>query len=161
MSSATLLEPLISASPRKSTTSPDEAALLALVEALRVAHHDKSAAGIAAPYTQNAVLFDLAPPLAHSGIDREGKQAWLDSWETSIELETRDLELTICGDVAFGHGFLRMQGRKKGAENPVDFWMRATYCFERVRGAWRIVHEHTSVPFYMDGSLRPAFDLRP
>ena len=23
------------------------------------------------------------------------------------------------------------------------------------------VHEHTSVPFYMDGSLRPAFDLEP
>jgi len=24
-----------------------------------------------------------------------------------------------------------------------------------------VVHEHTSVPFYMDASLRPAFDLKP
>jgi hypothetical protein len=24
-----------------------------------------------------------------------------------------------------------------------------------------VVHAHTSVPFYMDGSLRPAFDLQP
>jgi hypothetical protein len=24
-----------------------------------------------------------------------------------------------------------------------------------------IVHEHASVPFYMDGSNRPAFDLTP
>ena len=25
----------------------------------------------------------------------------------------------------------------------------------------KIVHEHTSVPFYMDGTQRPAFDLKP
>ena len=39
--------------------------------------------------------------------------------------------------------------------------MRATVCLHREGGAWRIVHEHESVPFYMDGSLRPAFDLKP
>jgi ketosteroid isomerase-like protein len=43
----------------------------------------------------------------------------------------------------------------------VRFWMRATVCLHRERGAWRIGYEHTSVPFYMDGSLRPAFDLKP
>ena len=32
---------------------------------------------------------------------------------------------------------------------------------ERVNGTWKVVHEHTSVPFHMDGSLRPAFDLQP
>jgi ketosteroid isomerase-like protein len=26
---------------------------------------------------------------------------------------------------------------------------------------WKVTHEHTSVPFYMDGTDRPAFDLRP
>ena len=31
----------------------------------------------------------------------------------------------------------------------------------RQRAAWRIVHEHTWVPLYMDASLRPAFDLQP
>jgi hypothetical protein len=39
--------------------------------------------------------------------------------------------------------------------------MRMTMCFERIDGACQIVHQHTSVPFYMDGSLRPAFDLQP
>jgi hypothetical protein len=28
-------------------------------------------------------------------------------------------------------------------------------------GSWRIVHEHNSTPFYLDGSLRAALDLRP
>jgi ketosteroid isomerase-like protein len=54
-----------------------------------------------------------------------------------------------------------MRGTKKGTDFPIDFWMRETLCLQRVAGGWRIVHEHTSVPFYMDGSLRPAFDLQP
>ena len=52
-------------------------------------------------------------------------------------------------------------GLKKGVDHPVSFWMRETLCLKRREEEWRIVHEHTSVPFYMDGSLRPAFDLKP
>jgi ketosteroid isomerase-like protein len=54
-----------------------------------------------------------------------------------------------------------MSGTKKGAEGPVRFWMRETLCLKRAGESWRIAHEHTSVPFYMDGTLRPAFDLEP
>jgi ketosteroid isomerase-like protein len=39
--------------------------------------------------------------------------------------------------------------------------MRETLCLAREGDGWTIVHEHTSVPFYMDGSNRPAFDLEP
>jgi ketosteroid isomerase-like protein len=56
---------------------------------------------------------------------------------------------------------MRMEGRKKGADQRVNFWMRETLCLERQAGTWCIVHEHTSVPFYLDASLRPAFDLEP
>ncbi|WP_446719495.1 hypothetical protein [Inquilinus sp. OTU3971] len=31
----------------------------------------------------------------------------------------------------------------------------------RAADGWVIVHEHESVPFYMDGSLRAAVDLKP
>jgi ketosteroid isomerase-like protein len=30
-----------------------------------------------------------------------------------------------------------------------------------MNGEWRIVHDHSSVPFYMDGSYRAAVDLKP
>jgi ketosteroid isomerase-like protein len=142
-------------------TSIAEAEIRALIDCIHEAHHEKDAAAIAEPYAADAVLFDLSPPLAHHGVTIERKQPWLDTWNTPIELESRDLKITVSGDSAFGYGFLRMQGTKKFADRPVDFWMRATYCFERKPDGWRIVHEHTSVPFYMDGSLRPAFDLQP
>jgi ketosteroid isomerase-like protein len=144
-----------------SRVSIAEAEIRALLNAIHEAHHSKDAAAIAAPYIPDAVIFDLSPPLAHPGVKVERKQPWLDSWETPIELESRNLKITVSGDHAFGYGFLRMSGTPKAAGRQVDFWMRATYCFERRADEWRIVHEHTSVPFYMDGSLRPAFDLHP
>ncbi len=139
----------------------DEISIRAIVDSIHKAHHEKKAAAIAAPYEENASVFNLAPPLTHVGIDVQEKQNWLDSWATPVDLEARDVEITISGDMAIWHGFLHMRGTKNGPEGSVDFWMRETLCFKRQAGCWRIVHEHTSVPFYMDGSLRPAFDLRP
>ena len=149
-----------SAAP-KSQTSRDEANIRAIVETVDKAHHNKDAAAIVAPYAQDAVVCDLAPPLSHRGIGLQAKQAWLDSWEGPIERESRDFNITVSGDFAFCHGFYRLGGTPKAAGRPISFWMRATVCLHRDGAAWRIVHEHTSVPFYMDGSLRPAFDLQP
>jgi ketosteroid isomerase-like protein len=42
-----------------------------------------------------------------------------------------------------------------------EHWFRQTLCFRKINGAWTIVHEHESVPFYMDGSFRAAIDLKP
>ena len=142
-------------------SSKEEADIRALVESIHKAHHNKDAVAIVVPYAQDAVVCDLAPPLFHRGMDLQAKQAWLDTWEGSIDRESRDLNITVSGDFAFCHGFYRLSGTPKAAGRPISFWMRATVCLHRDAGAWRIVHEHTSVPFYMDGSLRPAFDLQP
>jgi ketosteroid isomerase-like protein len=142
-------------------TSTDEAKILALLGSLRQAHHDKDAATIANCYAADAVICDLSPPLFHRGIDLAEKQGWLDSWDGPIDLEPRDSRLTIDGDTAFMQGYTRMSGRPKAAGGPVSFWLRDTICLKRGGDGWRIVHLHSSVPFYMDGSLRPAFDLQP
>jgi ketosteroid isomerase-like protein len=151
MSTATLSVPV----------SKDEADIHALIESMLKANHDKNAAACATAYATDAAVYNLAPPLVHHGIDLKEKQAWYDTWATPIDLESRDFKISVSGDLAFGYGFVRLTGTKKSAEVQVSFWMRETLCFERVDGAWRIIHEHTSVPFYMDGTLRPAFDLRP
>jgi len=153
MSTATLNVPV--------SASNDEAGILAVLETLRQAQHDRNAAVFAAQFAPDAAIYNLAPPLVHRGVDLAEKQVWLDSWETPVEIDTRDFSVTVSGDFAFCHGYMRMRGTKKGAERPVDFWMRETLCLERQEGRWQIVHEHTSVPFYMDATLRPAFDLQP
>jgi len=156
MSTATL-----NASVSNNTASPDEAAILAVVENLRQSHLDKNVALFAAQFAPNAAIYNLAPPLIHHGINKEEKQTWFDSWSTPVELEPRDFQVTISGNLAFCHGYLRMAGTKKGQEGAISFWMRETLCLERQGSDWKILHEHTSVPFYMDATLRPAFDLHP
>jgi len=153
MSSALLHVPISNAA--------DDAEILDVIQDLRQAHLDKNVALFAAQFTPNAAIYNLAPPLVHRGVDIQEKQAWFDSWATPIEIDSRDFKITLTGDFAFCHGYMRMRGTKKGADKPVDFWMRETLCLERIDGEWKIVHEHTSVPFYMDGTLRPAFDLQP
>jgi ketosteroid isomerase-like protein len=145
----------------KNQTSKDESDIRAIIESVHQAHRNKDAAGIVAPYAQDAAVFDLAPPLFHRGMDLQEKKAWLDTWEGPIERESRDFRISISGDLAFCHGFYRLSGTPKAAGRPISFWMRATVCLLRDGADWRIVHEHESVPFYMDGSLRPAFDLEP
>ena len=153
MSSAILHVPISNAA--------DDAEILNVIQNLRQAHLDKNVALFAAQFAPNAAIYNLAPPLEHHGVDIQEKQAWFDSWATPIDIDSRDFKITLSGDFAFCHGYLRMRGTKKGADFGVDFWMRETLCLERIDGEWKIVHEHTSVPFYMDATLRPAFDLEP
>jgi ketosteroid isomerase-like protein len=53
-----------------------------------------------------------------------------------------------------------MTGQKKDGPE-VDLWFRATACFRREAGRWRITHMHHSVPFAMDGSDKALLDLKP
>ena len=74
--------------------------------------------------------------------------------------ETRDVSITTNGDIAYCHGFIRISGTKVDGEHN-DVWARQTTCLKKIDGAWKITHDHTSVPFYMDGSYKAAVDLKP
>ena len=137
----------------------DRAEIEALFQKLARAHADHDADAMVKVYAPDAVIFDLAPPLARSGINRDNIAAWLAGWDGPIQLDARDVNLTIDRDVAFASGLNRMRGRQSGEDQ--DLWYRTTFCFRKTNGKWRVVHEHSSVPFYMDGSYRAAVDLQP
>lgn len=128
----------------------DKVAILKLLDDVRRAHQDKDAAKIVSKYNKDAVIFDLSPPLL-----------WLDTGEGPVDRASRGIEITVSSDTAFCHGLLELSGVPKKAGREIRLWMRATFCFAREGNGWKIVHEHTSVPFYMDGSFRAALDLKP
>ena len=144
-----------------SRNAVDEAEIRRLIEEHAKALHDKNAAGSLAHLTQDAVIFDLAPPLRSAYANENKTQEWMNGWEGPIESEARELALRVSGDSAYWYGYSWLRGHSKAAGQDVDFWMRMTMILERVNGRWKVVHEHSSVPFYMDGSMRPAFDLKP
>jgi ketosteroid isomerase-like protein len=121
---------------------------------------DKDAAALTADYAPELLSFDLAPPLATRGVDRPALERWLAGWDGPVAGEIQDLDITVGGDVAFCTSLNRMAAAAKRGE-PMDIWVRSTLGLRKRDGSWRIVHEHVSVPFYMDGSGRAAVDLKP
>lgn len=140
-------------------STTDRAEIEALLQQLVRAHEDHDAGAIAGAYTPDAVIYDLAPPLGRRGMDRDSIAAWLDGWEGPIRLGSRDVDLVIDGNLAFASSLNRMQGRQGGESQ--DMWYRTTLCLRKSDEQWRIACDHSSVPFYMDGSYRAAVDLNP
>ncbi|HEY4125160.1 MAG TPA: nuclear transport factor 2 family protein [Rhizomicrobium sp.] len=144
-------------------TFRDEAQIRSILNEAEKALYSKDADAIVAHYADDIVIANLAPPLCRQGAaarDTAGIEQWLDTWKGPIGWEARDLHIEIGGDIAFAHGLNRMSGTKRDGGTPV-LWTRSTYCFRRENGEWKIVHNHNSVPFYMDGSFRAATDLKP
>ena len=145
------------------TSSGEEAQIRAVVQERIAALHGKDAARLAATYAPESVKFDLAPPLQVAGAhvaEPAYWRPWLETWTGPITLDVTELSVTVGGDIAFCHSLNRMRGTKTGAAQQ-DLWFRATLGLRKAGGAWKITHEHTSTPFYMDGSGRAATDLRP
>jgi ketosteroid isomerase-like protein len=140
-----------------STTNKAEIEALFLKLAKACAAHDADA--IVEAYAPDAVIFDLAPPLRRRGMDRESVAGWLTGWDGPIRIDASEVSLAIVGDLAFASALNRMRGRQGGEDR--DLWYRTTMCIRKIGGRWQIVCDHSSVPFYMDGSYRAAVDLRP
>ena len=111
-------------------------------------------------FADDAVSYDLDPPLQHLGPDKGALQAWFDTWDGPIGWAMGDLVVDVGGDIAIARGLGHMTGTKKSGEK-VDLWTRVTMGFVRRGADWKITHQHNSVPFMMDGSFKAAIDLKP
>jgi PhnB protein len=138
----------------------DEARIRALIDRRVKALHDKDARAVLSCLAADYVGFSLAPPLVSTMTGAKAYEAWFATWQGPIDIEIRDLVITVSGDLGVSHSLNLMTGTSSGGHE-VSLWYRQTLSFSRIGGAWWIVHEHDSVPFYMDGSFRAAIDLKP
>jgi ketosteroid isomerase-like protein len=146
---------------RDTSKISDEAQIRERIDTWAKALRAKDVDGVMSHYTPDILSFDLAPPLQHAGsAHRQGFEAWFPTFRGAIGFEIRDLSVTVGDDVAFSHSLNRISGARTSGEH-TDVWVRATVCFTKTNGKWMAVHEHVSVPFYMDGGERAAVDLKP
>jgi uncharacterized protein (TIGR02246 family) len=142
----------------------DEAQIRELIAEQASAMRAGDAKALVGRYAPEATVFNLAPPLGRSGAevhDVEALQGWFDGFGGDMHFDVRDLAVTVGGDVAFCHSLNRMAATPQGVPGGFEMWFRSTVCFERIDGRWLVTHEHTSTPFYMDGSFKAAADLQP
>ena len=140
----------------------DEAEIRQQIETLAAAIRAADLEAIKPLYAADVVSFDAGPHLQDVGL-----AAKLNNWiaaftffQHPIGCEVRDVEVTVGGELAFGHSFNRLSGTLQNGTQVAGFWVRATYCFRKINGSWLIVHDHVSAP--MDpGSGKALLDLEP
>jgi PhnB protein len=137
-----------------------EADIKAVIDDWADAIRAKDANRVVSHGTADFVQFSLAPPLVSDAADARGLEAWFATWRGPLGYSIRDLSITAGDDVAFAHSLNRLSGTKTDGQT-AEIWFRHTACFRKVGSAWKIAHEHESVPFYMDGSFKAAVDLAP
>jgi uncharacterized protein (TIGR02246 family) len=146
----------------ESNKPTDEAEIRAVVDGWVKAISAKDIDAVMSHYAADIVTFDLAPPLQYTGADalKKSLEAWFPTFRGPVGYEIRDLCITTGDDVAFCRSQNRISGARTDGED-TNVWVRATVGLRKIDGKWLIVHEHLSVPFYMDGSDRAALDLKP
>jgi ketosteroid isomerase-like protein len=112
-----------------------------------VRRHDLS--GILAHHEQDIVMFDVPPPLQSRGMN-EYKKTWdlfFKYHKPSQAFDIEELAITAGKDVAFAAAIMRCgSGTSIGPPEEAGFLFRLTIGLRNVDGAWRIAHEHHSVP---------------
>ena len=139
-----------------------EAEIRALIDERLAAIRDKDAHRAMRGIAEDVVAFEMVPPLAlppGAANDEQAFAAWLAGFE-QIAIEVRDLVIEADDKLAFAHALHHLAGTRIGGV-PVDLWLRSTLCFCRDAEGWKIVHAHSSVPFYPGPELRAAVDLKP
>jgi ketosteroid isomerase-like protein len=138
----------------------NETAIRRLCDDWSQALRDKDVERLWSLTARDFVAFDLAPPLQHGAEQKQEIAAWFRTWEGPLGYDLHDARVAAGADAAFLYGLVRLRGRRTSGDG-VDMWFRATLCCRKQDGHWKVAHEHTSVPFYMDGSYRAAVDLAP
>jgi len=131
----------------------DEADIRQRIDKLAEAIRAVNLEGVMSIYAPDIVSFDIVPPLQHVGVEAK-RRNWEDAfamYQHPLGYEIRDLTITVCDDVAFGHSLNRISGTLKNG-NRTDFWLRSTTCFRKIDGNWLIAHDQVSVPLDLDSS---------
>ncbi len=124
--------------------SRGEAEILRVIADQQSAVRAKDVDRIMSHYAAEFAVFNVKPPFQIRGTG-EWRRVWatsLSHFPASFGTETRDLVITMSGELAVAHYLSRFTGLPGEPS-----WIRITAVYKRMDGGWRIVHEHSSVPF--------------
>ena len=95
--------------------------------------------------TDDIVMYDVPEPIQVKGID-----AYKDMWKLFFEhnaagpdrFRLSDVQVVAGDDIAYAHGLLTI--------GCGDAHCRLTLGLRRIDGAWKVTHEHHSIPIKLD-----------
>ena len=136
------------ATPRIASTAPPEARIRQLLEDKDRALRAKDLEGVLALYDADLLFLDLKPSGGPAKSRVKGSRGLRRVWQACMphlpadfHIETRDLVITVAGEIAVGHRLFRVPEVAQGQSG----WIREITMLRFAAGEWRIVHEHCSV----------------
>jgi len=117
-----------------------------LVRAMRAKDID----AVMSHYAPEVVAYDVTPPLQVEGAAayRKNFEQWFGGIQGSIDYELEDLNIAVEDRAAFTHNIGHVKCASVSGEK-IDYRVRVTACFRKLRGQWLITHEHISMPTKM------------
>jgi len=110
--------------------SADETRIRQRIDALADAIRAEDLEGVMSAYAHDIVSFDVEPPLQHVGAEAK-RQNWakvFSMYQPPLDYEIRELAIDAGGDVAFGHGLIRIAGTlRTAAERNAGFDRRRAF----------------------------------
>lgn len=119
-----------------------------LIDARAAAVRSRDVRAAVAPFINDVVQFDVVGKLETLGAAgcAERTKQWFSSFAGPIEFDSEHVRVEASGDIGFSHCLNHVRATQThGAK--LDMWWRSTTCYRRIDGAWRIEHEHNSIPF--------------
>jgi uncharacterized protein (TIGR02246 family) len=113
-------------------------------------------------FADDVIAYDVIGPLRFVGAAQVRKrlEQWFSSFKSApIGYELHDLEVVADYNVAFASSLNQVHATlKNGSE--LQMWWRATLCFQKIDGTWKIRHAHSSIPFNVETG-KASTDLKP
>lgn len=141
--------------------SSRQTAVRAVVDRFARAVRSRDVEAMVALCSADVLVFDLLPPLTHQGRDAV-RGLWSRAFApyvAPLEYELFRVDVALDGNVAYAHAVTRLAAARADGERFAG-WLRLTFGFRREAEAWKIAHQHVSVPFDLDSGAA-LLDLEP
>ena len=149
--------------PATASSASDVTKIKALENKFAAAFVAKDVNGIMSVYLPDETLFvfDVVPPRQYVGAKayRKDWEDYIATLKGPVKFEISDLSIAVDGNLGWGHSIQHVSSTDTKGQ-PVDLTVRVTDVYRKIKGNWRIVHEHVSVPVDLD-TLKPDLSSKP
>lgn len=144
------------------TKAQDQTDIRALEDRFLTAFKAKDVNAIMACYVpdQSLIVFDAVPPRQYTGAPayRKDFEDLFAAFPGSVDGTLSDLDITVGGDVAYGHSIQHASLTDKNGKK-LEVTVRVTDGYKKINGQWLISHEHISIPVDL-ATLKPDLDSK-
>ena len=141
-------------------TAADVAVLKGLTDQFAVEFNAHNVDAFMAHYADDVFVFDAVPPRQYVGVaayraDFEGILKAV----KDVKVEISDFAAFSDGQMAWAHSIQHYTG--KMGKHKFDLTVRESDVYTKINGAWKIVHEHASVPVDIEHGNKADLKSKP